>query len=102
VAVPADLLLPAPGIYAGWYGGGGQAAAISVGRRPTFHDGGSPVVVEAYLLDFSGDLYGQAARVSFVSRLRDEERYESIEALVRQMALDVEATRAALGPVTAG
>jgi riboflavin kinase/FMN adenylyltransferase len=101
VAVPADILLPAPGIYAGWYGGD-QAAAISVGRRPTFHDGGSPVVLEAYLLDFSGDLYGQAARVSFVSRLRDEERYDSIDELVRQMALDVEATRAVLGPVRAG
>ena len=101
VAVADDILLPSPGIYAGWYGGD-QAAAISVGRRPTFHDGGAPVVLEAYLLDFSGDLYGQEARVSFVSRLRDEERYDSIEELTRQMALDVEATRTALGPVAAG
>ena len=101
VAVPDDILLPAPGIYAGWYGGQ-QAAAISVGRRPTFKDGGAPVVLEAYLLDFSGDLYGQQARVSFVSRLRDEERYDSIEELTRQMALDVEATRSALGGVRAG
>lgn len=101
VAVPADILLPSPGIYAGWYGGD-RAAAISVGRRPTFHDGGAPVVLEAYLLDFSGDLYGHQARVSFVSRLRDEERYDSIEDLLRQMALDVEATRAALGRVPAG
>ena len=101
VAVPAEILLPAPGIYAGWYGGE-QAAAISVGRRPTFHDGGAPVVLEAYLLDFDGDLYGQRARVSFVRRLRDEERYDSTEALVRQMALDVEATRAALGSLRAG
>jgi riboflavin kinase/FMN adenylyltransferase len=101
IAVPGDILLPAPGIYAGWYGGG-QAAAISVGRRPTFKGGGSPVVLEAYLLDFSGDLYGQQARVSFVSRLRDEERYDSVDELTRQMALDVEATRAALGWVRAG
>lgn len=101
VAVPTDILLPAPGIYAGWYAGD-QAAAISVGRRPTFHDGGAPVVLEAYLLDFSGDLYGHQARVSFVRRLRDEERYDSIEELTRQMALDVEATRAALGSVRAG
>ncbi len=101
VAVPGDILLPAPGIYAGWYGGD-RAAAISVGRRPTFHDGGSPVVLEAYLLDFDGDLYGQQARVSFVCRLRDEERYDSIEALVAQMALDVEATRSALGSLRAG
>ncbi len=101
VAVPADILLPAPGIYAGWYGGA-QAAAISVGRRPTFKDGASPVVLEAYLLDFSGDLYGQPAQVSFVSRLRDEERYDSVDDLLAQMALDVEATRAALGWVSAG
>ena len=96
VAVSPEILLPAPGIYAGWYGGE-QAAAISVGRRPTFHDGESPVVLEAYLLDFEGDLYGQQAKVSFVSRLRDEERYDSIEELVAQMAADVDATRAALG-----
>jgi len=101
VAVLADILLPAPGIYAGWYGGD-HAAAVSVGHRPTFHDGGAPVVLEAYLLDFSGDLYGQQARVSFVRRLRDEERYDSVEELTRQMALDVEATRTALGSVTAG
>ena len=101
VAVPADILLPAPGIYAGWYRAE-HGAAISVGRRPTFYDRESPVVLEAYLLDFSGDLYGQAARVSFVSRLRDEERYDSVEELVRQMGHDVEATRAALGPVRAG
>ncbi len=101
VAVPPEILLPAPGIYAGWFGGD-RAAAISVGNRPTFHDGGSPVVLEAYLLDFEGDLYGQQARVAFVRRLRDEERYDSTEALVAQMALDVDATRAALGSLRAG
>jgi riboflavin kinase/FMN adenylyltransferase len=101
VAVPAEILLPAPGIYAGWWGGD-HAAAISVGRRPTFHEGGSPVVLEAYLLDFEGDLYGQRARVAFAGRLRDEERYESIEELVAQMARDVDATRAALGSLRAG
>lgn len=100
VAVPADILLPAPGIYAGWYGGD-QAAAISVGHRPTFHGADAPVVLEAFLLDFCGDLYGQEARVSFVSRLRDEERYDSVESLLEQMARDVEATRAALGRVRA-
>jgi riboflavin kinase/FMN adenylyltransferase len=101
VAVPADILLPAPGIYAGWYGGE-RASAVSVGRRPTFHDDGAPVVLEVHLLDFDGDLYGQPARVSFASRLRDEERYDSTEALVAQMALDVEAARSALGSLSAG
>jgi len=99
VAVPSDILLPAPGIYAGWYGhpdGSRHAAAISVGRRLMFHDAGSPVVLEAYLLDFSGDLYGQPARVAFVDRLRDEERFDSIEALVGQIGRDVDATRSML------
>lgn len=96
VAVPADILLPSPGIYAGWYvhpDGSRHAAAISVGRRPMFHDAGSPVVLEAYLLDFSGDLYGQQGAVGFVSHLRDEARFESVDALVEQMGRDVEATR---------
>lgn len=101
VAVPPDILLPAPGIYAGWYGGD-RPAAISIGRRPTFYNGGGEVVLEAYLLDFTGDLYGQEARVSFVTRLRDEERYDSVDELLVQMGRDVEGTRAALGSLTAG
>jgi len=101
VAVPADVLLPAPGIYAGWYvhpDGSRHAAAISVGRRPMFHEDGSPVVLEAYLLDYSGDLYGRRGAVSFVSHLRDEERFDSVDALVEQMGRDVEATRAVVSP----
>ena len=101
VALPADILVPAPGIYAGWYGGA-RPAAISVGRRPTFCDGAAPVVLEAYVLDFDGDLYGQRAKVSFVARLRDEERYDTVDALVAQMARDVDATRAALASLRAG
>lgn len=95
VALPDEILLPAPGIYAGWYDDE-RPAAISVGRRPMFTDGSAPVVLEAYLLDFAGDLYDQPARVSFVSRLRDEERFDSVDALVEQMGRDVDATRAAL------
>jgi riboflavin kinase/FMN adenylyltransferase len=95
VALPGEILLPAPGIYAGWYDDD-LPTAISVGRRPMFTDGRAPVVLEAYLLDFAGDLYGQPARVSFVSRLRDEERFDSVEALVEQMGRDVDATRAVL------
>lgn len=117
VAVPADILLPAPGIYAGWYvhpnsswpnsswpdsrwpgGLSRHATAISVGRRPMFHDASSPVILEAYLLDFSGDLYGQPARVDFVHHLRHEERFSSIEALVAQIGSDVDATRRLLTP----
>ena len=99
VAVPPEILVPADGIYAGWYtrpDGETKAAAISIGRRPTFYESG-PSLVEAYLLDFDGDLYGEAAQVRFVSKLRDEVRFDSVDALVEQMAKDVEATREALG-----
>jgi riboflavin kinase/FMN adenylyltransferase len=53
-------------------------------------------MLEAYLLDFDGDLYGERARVQFVSRLRGEERFESADELVAQMNKDVQAARAAL------
>ncbi len=72
VAVADDIALPADGMYAGYFTGtDGQArpAAVYVGRRPTFYEPGTaPVLVEAYLLDFEGDLYGQPARVAFVGR----------------------------------
>jgi riboflavin kinase/FMN adenylyltransferase len=99
VSVPEEILLPADGIYAGWYqrpGGEVHAAAISLGRRPTFYAEAERSLLEAHLLDFDGDLYGEAARVRFVARLRDEERFESADDLVAQVARDVEATRAAL------
>jgi riboflavin kinase / FMN adenylyltransferase len=97
--VDGALCRPAVGIYAGtWTRPDGEraVAAISVGRRPTFHDD-ADVLVEAYLCDFDADLYGERGRLAFVERLRDEERFESVDALVRQIALDVEATRAAVG-----
>jgi riboflavin kinase/FMN adenylyltransferase len=99
VTVPGDILLPADGIYAGWYVRPDSLTyptAISLGRRPTFYPEGGPRMLEAYLLDFDGELYGEAARVRFVSRLRGEERFESVEDLVAQMNRDVEAARAAL------
>jgi len=98
IEVPADILVPAPGIYAGWYDGA-QAAAISVGRRPTFKDGDAPVVVEAYLLDFEGDLYGRRLTLELWERLRDEAVFDSEQALIEQIARDVEQTRAAVRPV---
>jgi riboflavin kinase / FMN adenylyltransferase len=106
VAVPPATALPADGIYAGWYttaAGRRHPAAVSLGRRPTFYAAGvdgAPRLLEAHLLDFDGDLYGQEARVAFVARLRDEERFDSADALVGQMRRDVEATRSLLaGPV---
>jgi riboflavin kinase/FMN adenylyltransferase len=99
VGVPGEILLPGDGIYAGWYerpDGAVHAAAISLGRRPTFYEDAKESLLEAYLLDFDGDLYGERARVRFVARLRGEERFDSVEALIAQMGADVEATRRAL------
>jgi riboflavin kinase/FMN adenylyltransferase len=97
--IPADICLPAPGIYAGWYerpDGSRHRTAISIGRRPTFYGADGELLVEAYLLDFSGDLYGEPARLSFVERLRDELAFDSVDDLVTQMGRDVERTRAVL------
>ena len=101
--VPAEICLPAPGIYAGWYerpDGARHQAAVSVGRRPTFYADGGELLVEAFLLDFDGDLYGEPARLSFAHRLRDEQAFDSVDALVAQMGRDVELTRALLGVTT--
>jgi riboflavin kinase/FMN adenylyltransferase len=68
------------------------AAAVSIGVRPTFVTGRGELV-EAYLLDFDGDLYGSRLQLAFLKRLRGEKRFESVDALVDQMALDVEAAR---------
>jgi riboflavin kinase/FMN adenylyltransferase len=91
--ISTDIALPADGIYAGRYtrpDGTVYEAAISVGRRPTFYDPASAsVLVEAYLLHFEGDLYGEVGRVSFVSRLRDERQFDSVQALIDQMHQDV-------------
>jgi len=98
VSLPDETARPGEGIYACWYerpDGSVHQAAVSLGRRPTFHTAGSPVL-EAFLLDFEGDLYGEVARVSFVARLRSDRRFASTEALVRQMHEDVAATRSLL------
>jgi riboflavin kinase/FMN adenylyltransferase len=96
VQIPDDIALPADAVYAGHFrraDGTVYQAAISVGRRPTFYEPGSaPVMVEAYLLHFDGELYGEPARVSFAHRLRDEQRFERVEDLVAQMRADVAAT----------
>ena len=69
-------------------------AAANIGVRPTFGPG--PRIVEAFLLDFSGDLYGREVRLEFARRLRDELRFDRVEALIAQMQEDVAQTRRAL------
>lgn len=101
VAVSEEICLPADGIYAGEYltpDGEWRPAAISLGRRPTFYEDADHSLLEAYLLDFDGDLYDQPSSVRFVERLRGEQRFDSIAALVEQMGRDVEQTRRLLGP----
>jgi riboflavin kinase/FMN adenylyltransferase len=99
VAVPNRCCLPADGIYAGIFVGADgveRMAAISLGRRPTFYDAADSSLLEAYVLDFDGDLYGQAVKVRFVEHLRGEQKFDSIDALVAQIARDVDATRRVL------
>jgi riboflavin kinase / FMN adenylyltransferase len=89
--VPDDRLVsPGHGVYAAW--AHGHPAAVNVGVRPMFETGRG-LLVEAYLIDFEGDLYGQELRVAFVDRMRGEKRFESIEALKEQMQRDVEQVR---------
>ena len=89
-----DLACPQYGIYAGF--GLGHRAAISIGTNP--HYGGSERRIEPYLLDFEGDLYGKRLVVELWERLRDEAVFASEEALVEQIAADVEATKLARRP----
>jgi riboflavin kinase/FMN adenylyltransferase len=95
VAVPPDLLVPKNGIYAG--SALGRRAAVSIGTNP--HYGGTERRVEAYLLDYDGDLYGADIVVELWERLRDEAVFDSEAALVAAIADDVERTRAARRPV---
>jgi riboflavin kinase/FMN adenylyltransferase len=94
------VLLPGEGIYACWYerpDGSVHPSAASLGHRPTFYrrqDG--PPLLEAFLLDFEGDLYGEEARVSFVERLRDDRQFSHVDDLIAQMGQDVEAARVTL------
>jgi riboflavin kinase/FMN adenylyltransferase len=92
--------VPADGVYAAWLarrrGNGMQTlrAAVSIGTNPTFS--GRERRIEAYVLDFSGDLYGERLALDFVSRLREMRRYDSVDELVAQIERDVDDTRAAL------
>lgn len=94
IAVAPDRAIPAFGVYAGHasIGETSYRAAINVGRRPTF-DNGAPSV-EAHLLDFDEDIYGQDLGIEFVHRLRGEVKFESVQALLIQIKEDIAATRA--------
>jgi riboflavin kinase/FMN adenylyltransferase len=96
VSVPGDILLPADGIYAGWFeraDGSVHPTAISLGRRPTFYVEAHASLLEAHLLDFDGDLYDEHVKVRFVGWLRGEARFDSVDELVAQIDRDCHAAR---------
>ena len=94
--LPERKVIPGDGVYAALatVDGEGYKAAVNVGVRPTF--GGGSRVVEAYLLDFEGDLYGKAMTLEFVERLRDELRFDTVDELVARLREDVERARTLL------
>lgn len=89
------LVLPPNGVYAvrARWQGRSQPAVLNVGTRPTLNHPVPQVRVEAHLLDFSGDLYGQELELVFVGRLREERRFDSLAALQQQIAQDIAAAR---------
>jgi riboflavin kinase/FMN adenylyltransferase len=99
VEVPSAQCLPADGVYAGTArlaDGSAHRCAINLGRRPTFFEHADHSLLEVHLLDFAGDLYGQSVQVSFTKFLRSERKFDGLDALKAQLALDIAAARAAL------
>ncbi|HQZ34399.1 MAG TPA: bifunctional riboflavin kinase/FAD synthetase [Ilumatobacteraceae bacterium] len=99
VEVPIAICVPSDGVYAGWYyrpDGSRHACAINLGRRPTFYEHADHSLLEAHLLDFSGDLYTETARVEFTNFLRSERKFDGIDALISQLKNDVDHARTVL------
>ncbi len=95
--IPSQLAVPLDGVYAGTLrplnSSRRYLAAISIGTRPTFYPSGGPRLIESFVLDFNGDLYGQEVEVGFVEYLRPQIAYESIEELIAQIGKDVRDVR---------
>ena len=93
--VDEELAIPANGVYVcqARLASGVYPAVTSIGVRPTFESQGNKLTIEAYLMDFSGDLYGQTLRLDFIARLRPELKFTDVEALRAQIEQDVEAAR---------
>jgi riboflavin kinase/FMN adenylyltransferase len=99
VNIPAGMCLPSDGVYAGIYrrpDGSEHSCAINLGRRPTFYANQDYSLLEAYLLDFTGDLYGEEAAVQFVAFLRSEKQFGGLDELKEQLVKDIESARAAV------
>jgi riboflavin kinase/FMN adenylyltransferase len=104
IAYPESKLLPPNGIYACRVRLGADlyAAATNIGFNPTFTPDKRSASVEAHILDFDRDLYGEMLTVEFISRLRDELKFDSVEALIKQIHADIDETRRIIGPFSAG
>lgn len=98
LTIPEEVAIPARGVYAARVpvDGHNTAAVVNIGMRPTF-EGESTMTVEAHLLDFSGDLYGRELSVHFVQRLRNEQKFNGVEALLAQIERDIAAAKELLG-----
>ena len=100
VEVPNAVCVPADGVYAGYYerpNGDIHLCALNLGRRPTFYEHADHSLLEAHLLDFDGDIYGERAEVRFTHFLRSERKFNGIDALITQLKHDVEHARQVLG-----
>ena len=99
VEVPNRICLPADGVYAGWYerpDGSVHQCAINLGRRPTFYEHADSSLLEAHLLDFDDDLYGEPAKVRFVDFLRSERTFDGLDALKERLQQDIAHARTIL------
>lgn len=101
VGMPVSFVIPAEGVYAGVLtaaDGVSRATAISLGRRPTFYPDGL-TLLEAHVIDFDGDLYGQFVSVQFVGKIRDQRRFGGPDELALQLQQDVRTARTILADV---
>ena len=99
VAVPGGMCIPADGVYAAVYrrpDGSEHPCAVNIGRRPTFYNDAPHSLIEAHLLDFAGDMYGEPASVQFLAFLRSERRFAGLDELKDQLVLDIEHARTAV------
>ena len=102
LSIPEEMLLPRDGVYACWYyrpDGSRYMAAVNIGLRPTFQTNDSKSILEAHLIGFDGDLYGESGQIEFVDYLREERQFDGVDAIAAQLKSDVEASQSILGDV---
>ena len=102
LSIPEEMLLPRDGVYACWYyrpDGSRYMAAVNIGLRPTFQTNDSKSILEAHLIGFDGDLYGESGQIEFVEYLREERQFDGVDALTTQLKSDVQASQSLLGAV---